>query len=425
MRILFLNRSFWPDTDVTGVLLAELAEDLAVDHQVTVICGPANSSPNRMWPLLHREQYGAVTVVRTSGAKLSKKNLLLRLMSLHAYFALATIAALRERADIIIAETDPPLLGALAAIVKRLTGCRFVYYCQDLYPDIAQVTGGLKSLPLLWFLHRCNGFAYRHADAIVVLGTDMADRLRSKGVPANQIVVIPNWIDCRRVKPQTPSRWPRRCTDDFIVMYAGNLGWSQNLESVLEAARMIRGDRRVKFLLVGDGTRKSSLEREARLLRLDNVEFIERQPPHAMSEVLAAGDLHLIPLAAGAAGCLVPSKVYGILAAGRPFVAMMERRADIAQMALEFEVGFVVPPGDAGALASTISDAMNNRELLEEMGRRARILAEEMYDRRVVIPRFAALLEAMLPVASLPRRGEEIAEASTLPSERVVPVSIE
>ena len=131
-------------------------------------------------------------------------------------------------------------------------------------------------------------------------------------------------------------------------MYAGNFGWSQNLESVLETARLMRDDHRVKFVLVGDGCRKRSLERKASLLGLHNVEFIDHHSPSAMSEVLAKGHLHLVPLTAGAAGCLVPSKVYGILAAGKPFVAMMESDAEVARLASEFEVGFVVPPGDAG-----------------------------------------------------------------------------
>ena len=425
-KLLFVNRSFWPDTDATGVLLTELAEDLAARHEVTVICGPANTASYRMWPLLRRECYGAVKVVRTFGAKLSKKNLALRLVNLGIYWVLASIAAFRERTDVIIAETDPPLLGVLGAIVKRLKGCRFIYYCQDLYPDIAEATGGLKSRPVLAFLRWCNDFAFRHADAIVVLGADMAGRLQRKGVPAKRMVVIPNWIDCRKVKPQPPATdWRTGNPGAFVVMYAGNLGWAQNLESVLEAARIMRDDRRVKFVLVGDGTRKSSLARAVRLKGLDNVEFIDHHPPSAMSEVLAAGHLHLIPLTAGAAGCLVPSKVYGILAAGRPYVAMMESDSEVARLASEFEVGFVVPPGDADALARTISESMRNPKLLEEMGHRARVLAEQTYDRRLVTHSFAEFLEATLPAASASRRIDQTKAVPTLEIERVATMPAE
>ena len=419
-KILFVNRSFWPDTDVTGVLLSELAEDLAVDHEVTVVCGPANTSAFQIWPLLRRECHGAVKIVRTFGARLSKRNIALRFANLGIYFALASIAAVRERADVIIMETDPPLLGLLGAIVKRLGRCRFIYYCQDVYPDIAVATGGLKNRPLLAFLRWGNKFAYRNADAIVVLAADMAGRLRRKGVPADRIIVIPNWIDCRKVKPQTRSEGTKvRDPLDFVVMYAGNFGWSQNLESVLETARLMRDAHRVKFVLVGDGCRKRSLERKASLLGLHNVEFIDHHSPSAMSGVLAEGHLHLVPLTAGAAGCLVPSKVYGILAAGKPYVAMMESDAEVARLAAEFEVGFVVPPGDADALARTISAGMQNPKLLEEMGHRARVLAEQVYDRRLVTQRFAEFLETMLSAASAARRSDATDAMPTLEIERV------
>ncbi|HXN87678.1 MAG TPA: glycosyltransferase family 4 protein [Candidatus Binataceae bacterium] len=399
MRILFLNRSFWPDTDATGVLLAELAEDLAATHEVTVICGPANTRPHRSRMPFRRESFGAVKIVRTFGASLSKKNIPGRCLNLTVYFILAALAALRERPDVIVAETDPPLLGLLGAIVARIRRCRFVYYCQDLFPDIAQATGGLKSRPLLWGLGQANNFAYRRANAIVVLANDMADRLRRKGVPADRIVVAPNWIDCGKVRPENLQMTFREF-GHFVVMYAGNLGLSQSLETVLEAAHQMRDDSRVKFVLVGDGARRIRLQEEAQSRRLTNVEFVAHQAPVAMSEVLATANLHLIPLVAGAAGCLVPSKVYGILAAGRPFVAMMEDDAEVARLAADFKVGFVTPPGDPARLTGAITEALEDPARLNEMGRRARLLAENRFNRRDVTRRFAQLLEAVVSDAT-------------------------
>jgi colanic acid biosynthesis glycosyl transferase WcaI len=401
MRILFLNRSFWPDTDATGVLLAELADDLAAMHEVTVICGPAKTRPKSSWTPLRRESFGAVKIVRTCGASLSKKSISRRLLNLAVYFALATLAALHERPDVIVAETDPPLLGSLAAIIARIHRCRFVYYCQDLFPDIAEATGGLKSQFLLSILSRANAFAYRRANAIVVLANDMADRLRRKGVPDERIVIAPNWIDCEKVRPEN-SQMTFREFSHFVVMYAGNLGLSQSLDTVLETAHLMRDDARVKFVLVGDGARRRWLQEQAQSRRLSNVEFIAHQAPLAMSEVLAGANLHLIPLVAGAAGCLVPSKVYGILAAGRPFVAMMEDDAEVARLAADFKVGFVIPPSDAARLSGAISEALENPARLLPMGRRARLLAENRFDRRDVTRRIAQLLEAVVADATLP-----------------------
>jgi colanic acid biosynthesis glycosyl transferase WcaI len=396
-KILFLNRLFGTDTEVTGCLLAELTEDLASSYDITVICGPATTSPFRIWPLIRRETYGRVKVVRTIGVKTSKDRPLLRYLNWLIYFAITWIAVSRERADVIIAETDPPTLGLTGAVFGFLQRCRFVYYCQDIYPEVAEATGCLKNRALLAVLRRCNEFAFRRADAIVALAADMAGLLRRKGIAPDKIVTIPNWIDCNKVKPHAPLA-RRRETDSatFVVMYAGNLGWTQNLESVLESARLLRGEPRVKFVLVGDGARKKHLQDEARRCGLANVEFGDRVSPTAMSEVLAVGDLHLIPLGAGVAGCMVPSKVYGILAAGRPFVAMMEKHAEVARLATESEVGFVVPPGDSPALARTIAQSMGNQSLLEEMGRRARLLAEQTYDRHLITARFGRFIETLL-----------------------------
>jgi colanic acid biosynthesis glycosyl transferase WcaI len=421
LRIVFLNRLFGPDTEATGTLLSQLAEDLAAQHQVTVICGRAENPASRWWPLLHRENYGAVKLVRTFGLTKSGNRRGLRQLNRVIYFALAWFAAFRERAEVVVAETDPPLLGVLGAALSLCKKSSFIYYCQDVYPEVAQATGAVKFRPLLAMLRWANRVAFRSADAIVALSEDMAGLLRRKSIPSSKIRVIPNWIDCEVVKPQAPAAaWREKCCANFVAMYAGNLGWTQNLEAVLETARIMRGDPRVKFVFVGDGARKNHLQNQARLNQLKNVEFVDRVNPTAMSEVLAAGNLHLVPLGAGVAGCMAPSKVYGILAAGKPFVAMTERETEVARIATEFEVGFVVPPGDSAALAATISRCVSEPKLLEQMGLRARALAERKYNRRVVTQSFAEFVESVVRISSKPQLVEVGEPAAVVETEPVV-----
>jgi colanic acid biosynthesis glycosyl transferase WcaI len=423
-KILFLNRVFGPETEATGVLLSELAEDLAFENEVSVICARARSDNRSIRPLFKRERYGAVKVVRTFAPNVPKQRGLLRYLDFLSYFALAGCATLCERPDIIVAETDPPILGALGAIVGFLWRRPLVFYCQDIYPEVGLASGALKSRTMRLLVGFSNRLAYARADAVVVLGADMAGLLRRKGVPAEKIVVTPNWIDCGKVKPQAPrADLHEQYANKFVVMYAGNLGWTQNLESVLEAARILRNDARLKFVLVGDGARRSELVAEAKASGLTNVDFIDRLDPRRMSEVLAAADLHLIPLGAGVAGSMVPSKVYGILAAGKPFVAMMERHAEVARIAAEAEVGFVVAPGDAAALARTIAHSMDNRALLEQMGRRARTLAERSYDRNLITRRFAELLDAVRSGQPGLARLDEVASTPAPAIERVATMS--
>src|ERR1700691_3470307 len=211
-RVLFLNRSFWPDREATGQFLTELCDDLSADHEVTIVAGPSyhiedgNSAGFRLWS---RQRRGKVTVIRTRGTRFSKSNLAGRLVNLGTYYLLAAIVAFRlPRPDVIVAETDPPLLGALAAVLKRRWRCRLIYNVRDLYPDIAEVTGGVHSPFLLELLRRGNDYAYERADLIVTLGHDMARRIVDKGVPTDKVVVVPDWVDCGRIHPLDSN--PRR-----------------------------------------------------------------------------------------------------------------------------------------------------------------------------------------------------------------------
>ncbi len=395
-RVLFLNRSFWPDREATGQFLGELCDDLSIDHEVTIVAGPSYGAEHdvhagfRLWS---RERRGKVTIIRTWGTRLSKSNLAGRLVNLGTYYLLAAIVAFRlPRPDVIVAETDPPLLGALAAVLKRRWGCRLVYNVRDLYPDIAEVTGGVRSPFLLDLLRRGNDYAYQRADLIVTLGHDMAKRIVDKGVPAAKVVVVPDWVDCGRIRPLDSNPFRRSFGDKFVVMYSGNIGLSQQLEAVLEAAGRLRDDDRILFAIIGEGARKKWLEERARAMGLNNVIFLPYQPLENLGQSLSAADLHLIPLAPGAAGCLVPSKIYGILAAGRPFIAMMEENAEVAQIAREDAVGFVVRPGDVDALIGAIRGAVDAPEQLKQMGMRARRLAEQRFDRIKVTTRFGSML---------------------------------
>lgn len=396
MRILVLNRSFWPDPEATGQLLTELCEDLAREHDVTVIAGPSYhvATPGR--GLLNHETLGKVTIVRTWGTTLPKATLIARLVNLATYYLLAVVAALgQRRPDVVIAETDPPLLGVLGAVLAARWRCPFVYYCQDLYPDIARATGGLRSSILLTMLDRASRFAYARADRIVVLGRDMRRRLITKGVDADQVAVVPNWADCEQLRPVATSVFRRALGDVFVAMYSGNLGLSQELDVVLDAAHQLREEPGILFVLIGEGARKSQLVEKARAIGLENVRFLPYAPRERLAESLSAADIHLIPLQRGAAGCLVPSKVYGILAVGRPFVAMMEEDSEVAMIAREHGVGIVVPPGDAAALAAVVRELAGNRKHLVEMGTCARALAERKFDRRTATRDFARILEAV------------------------------
>jgi len=400
LNVLFLNRSYWPDVEATGQLLTELCGDLAQRHRVTVIAGQPNFVDAGGCGLIQRETHLGVHIIRVRNSRFSKKSLLGRVVGLSGYLLLAAWSAFTaRRPDAIVAETDPPVLGALGALLKAWHRCGFVYYLQDLYPEVGLALGRLRPGPLTWFLRWATQFGLRHADRIVVLGEDMRRRVEARGIAPEKIVVVPNWVDSERVRPLSDANGLRKhwqLDGQFVVMYSGNLGLSQNLEQILIAARELQSDP-IRFVFVGEGAAKARLEAQAAEWSLANVSFHPYQPKDKLSESLGVADVHLIPLQGGLAGCIVPSKMYGILAAGKPYIAAVDADSEVARITNESQTGVVIPPDSAPHLIESIRWCLTSPEELMQMGQRGRHLAETVFDRRLATARFEDVVREAWP----------------------------
>ncbi len=395
MEILFLNRSYWPDVEATGQLLTELCGDLARRHRVTVIAGQPNFVDAGGRGLIQRETHQGVQIIRVRNSRFSKKSLVGRVLGLSGYLVLAAWSAFtHRRPDAVVVETDPPVLGALGALLKAWHRCGLVYYLQDLYPEVGLTLGKLRPGPLTWLLRWATQFGLRHADRVVVLGEDMRRRVLDRGISADKIVIVPNWVDVHKVRPlEGPNRLRTAWQFDgqFVVMYSGNLGLSQNLEQILSAARELQTEP-VHFLFVGEGGAKARLEARAAEWSLANVSFRPYQPKKALSESLGVADVHLIPLQKGLAGCIVPSKLYGILAAGKPYVAAVDADSEVARITDAERTGVVIPPDSPLDLVAAVRWCLTHRDELAAMGRRGRQVAEANFDRGIATGRFAEVL---------------------------------
>jgi putative colanic acid biosynthesis glycosyltransferase WcaI len=400
LRTLFLNRSYYPDVEATGQLLTELCGDLARRHEVTVIAGQPNFVVTGQ-PLPARETHDGVNIVRVRNWRFSKIGIVSRAAGLASYLLLAFWAALRQRRpDAVVVETDPPALGALGAMLKWWHRCPMVFYLQDLFPEVGLALGKFRPGVLTACLRWLTNVGLQHADRVVVLGEDMKRRVLERGVAPECVVVIPNWADTKAMQPAAgPNAFRTEwgLEERFVVMYSGNLGLSQGLEGVLEAAEALR-DEPVTFLFVGEGAARQRLLTLCAERQLRQVRFLPYQPKARLGESLAAADLHLIPMRRGLAGCMVPSKLYGILAAARPYVAAVDADSEVAAVTATHRTGLRVEPEAPEALVRVIRWCLAHPEELKAMGERGRKVAEAYFDRS----RSVALFDAVL--AGLPAR---------------------
>lgn len=414
-RVLFLNRSYYPDAEATGQLLTELCEDLATDFEVTVIAGQPNQNPQNVdFRRAGKDVHNDVTIRRVWNTRLPKTSLVGRSVNLLSYLAMATLTALTaKRQHVVVVETDPPLLCLVGALLKKRFGCKLVIYLQDIHPDLGVALGKLRDGLTTRWLRRLFFAAYRRADRVVVLSDDMRNVLIESDLDPARIEMIPNWVDTDKVTPvKTNNAFRRQLGVDnkFVVMYSGNLGLCQGLDNVLLAAQLIKDRDNIEFVFVGDGVSKQHLLDTAIQHKLTNVRFVDYQPASRLSESLSAADLHLVPIDPRVSRFLMPSKLYGVLASGTPLIAVAPETSDLAQMVESERVGLAVEPNDPHALAEKILWFAEWCDDLQAYGERARDLAVQQFDRRISVHRFQ---EMLLRVTGLDRQPVETFEAET------------
>lgn len=365
-----------------------------------LIPAPEAGNGNTAGWIIGRERHAGVDVLRARGTRLSKRRFAGRFTNYVTYFASACLAGLRlDRPDVIVALTDPPIIGLAACLASRRYGVPFVMSYRDVFPEVATLLEDFHVASVNAILQRVNRFLVAHAERVVVLGESMKRRLvEGKGAEPSKTVVIPDWADCEAIVP-SPKRSAfseaHGLADKFVVMHAGNMGLSQNLESVVAAAEYLRDLRDLVLLFVGEGVKKPALQTIARDRGLTNVRFLPYQPKADLATTFAAADCFIVSLSVGLSGFIVPSKLYAILAAGRPYVTAMERDSEAVRIAEEEGCGLVAEPGDAESLAARIRDLYLDRHRTEEMGARARQVGLR-FDRRAGVAAYEALARRLV-----------------------------
>lgn len=399
-RVLFVNRFFYPDHSATSQLLTDLASHLAeMGWDVHVVTSRQRYDD----PSIHlasNELFHTVSIHRVWSFHFGRERLGGRALDYLSFYITAGLSMLRHvhRGTLLVAKTDPPLIGVLAMVAAKLRGAKLVNWVQDLFPETAQALGiKMMSGRLARGLQKVRDFSLRCGRLNVALGEKMAEKITSAGVPTENVRVIPNWSDGANVFPVEENKNPLRdewgLRGKFVIGYSGNIGRAHEFATILAAAKDLRDDKNIVFLWIGGGAQKRWLESRFDELGLRNWLFKPYQPRSSLARSLSVADVHLVTLRPVLEGCVVPSKFYGVLAAGRPTIFIGAKNGELANVVENEGVGYVVEQGDSKALVDTLITLKNDLRLQAEIRTRSRKLFLDRYDRQTAVAAWASALE--------------------------------
>lgn len=403
MKILIVNQFFWPDVAATGQFVTDLTRRLGCEHEVTVICsGGAYSSIDSM------DEAPPVNIIRVPGPRY-RRGALGRLFSYATFFLGALWHECRvPRQDVVVTMTTPPLLAIGGWIVKQFRGSRHYIWEMDMFPDAFVALGALRERALLtrvfaWIEDGCR----RQSDGIIALGPCMRRRLVARGIPKRLVHVAENWADGRSISAR-----PLRDSGPINVLYSGNFGLSHDLDTIVEVIRHFRDDSRFVFTFSGGGVKRDELERICSSEGIQNCRFVPYVSRDAMDNLLADADIGLVTERPAHIGIVVPSKVYGLLAAGRPVLFIGPRRSTADLLIRRFRCGWQIDPGDWKSVAKLLESVALNRNELRVLGGRARSAFDGYYDLPQGVGRIAAVLSMRPAVVGYPARARAAAKAA-------------
>ena len=394
MKILLLNLYYPPDTSATARMAETVVRALAAQHELTVVCGRPSYDPaeRRSWRLWRTERCGNIRIIRVGSTDFPRFDMKKRLLNYLSYAALAVPRALGIDCGAVIAMTDPPFQGIVGAVVALLKNKPYVYNIRDLYPDMAVGGSIVKPGPLPRIWERMHRWALRHATKVIVLGEDMRRRILSKGIDDSHVEIVRDGavISSPDAPPQLDAEVISavRGGFKFVLLHAGNLGFYGAWDTLLAAASRLAGDG-ICLVFVGDGAERARLETAA--AGSSNVRFLPFFPADKIPSVLAAADVHIITVRNGLEGVVVPSKMYGILEAGKPILAVTPRECE--PVILGEPAGYTrwADAGDAGAVTRAARELSRDATEVNRMGEAAKAAAPS-YDRVKELQKFVQIV---------------------------------
>jgi glycosyltransferase involved in cell wall biosynthesis len=410
IQVLFINRYFYPDSSATSQLLTELAEDLhSQGASVTVISGRTLYHDKDGRLPIHATHKG-IRIVRVGFIRFDRSHTLGRLADYLSFWVASLLAATRmKNLSCLVVLSDPPLLSLLAAIMGLIKPVKVVCWLQDLFPEVAIQAGmlrlGMASRLLNWIAQ----WSMRHMDQIIVIGRCMERHLLHHGISADKIVTIPNWADGYHISPLSRKEngflSQHGLEGKFVVMYSGNHGIVHDFESFVALARATQFYPDVRFCFIGEGAWRNQLISVANAENWRHVLFLPYQDRTVLRSSLTAADVHLVSLRAEMEGLSIPSKIYSILAAGRPVIFFGPPNSEPAAIVREAQCGFAVQPGDTQGAIQAFLAVYEDRVLLAKQGEAAREFFSRRFDRKIATSNFHQVFLKMSMPCAVPSLG--------------------
>jgi len=400
-KVIFVNRYFYPDHSATSQLLTDLAFHLVRQGIDVNIITSRQKYDDPSVVLAESEQVQGVLIHRIWTTHFGRQNLFGRAFDYLSFYGSAFIHLLRSlrRGDILVAKTDPPMISIVAAICAWIRGATLVNWTQDLFPEVARALG-VRALNIIYpLVLRIRNYSLKRAARNIVIGEKMAARLRQEGVPSSNISVIHNWSIDDDIRPvnhaDNPFRKNWALENKFVVGYSGNIGRAHEFDTLLAAAKALRDNERIRFLVIGGGAQYEKVKQKAIEQKLQNVVFQPYQAREDLQYSLTVADLHVISLRPELEGLIVPSKFYGIAASGRPVLYIGSPEGEIAEIITTNQCGEAIEIGQAAAVVEFINKLADDPGLSQKMGQRARQLFESHYSKQHAFKAWWSILDEL------------------------------
>ena len=403
MRILVIVPHYWPDGGTAAPLYTGLCEELVCrSHQVTALTAvphyPSGQVPKDYRGKLRTQAVeNGVNVIRVGLPSMRRSDLRARLLQFISYQVGAALAGLNLEYVVCLATTAALQVWLPYALLSVLRRRGAVYSVADIYPDVGVKLGVFRNKVVINLVKSLESFCLNHAAQVRVLSKSFRPTLLSRGVPESKMSVIYDWIDTNTIKPlprYNNFAIENKLVNRFVVLYAGNIGYLQGLEHVVEAARLLKDSGDIEFVFAGDGSARESLIEKSDRLGLSNTRFLPYQPFKQMPEVLATADISLVTLLKGSGFGALPSKSYAIFASGRPLLASVDEGCELWDLVKTSEAGLCVPPENPHRLAEAIHRLKQDDSARERLGRNGRLWAERYHSPQSAAQKFEELLLA-------------------------------